>query len=55
MMLVLAVAVNGLALGLILWQARRIGLQPYYLPAHRPVPPTGFPPAPISPMTQYPG
>jgi hypothetical protein len=55
MMLVLAVAVNGLALGLILWQARRIGLQPYYLPAHRPVPPTGFPPAPVSPMTQYPG
>jgi CAAX protease family protein len=55
MMLVLAVAVNGMALGLILWQARRIGLQPYYLPAHRPVPPTGFPPAPVSPMTQYPG
>jgi membrane protease YdiL (CAAX protease family) len=55
MMLVLAVAVNGMALGLILWQAKRIGLQPYYLPAHRPVPPTGFPPAPVSPMTQYPG
>jgi membrane protease YdiL (CAAX protease family) len=54
MTLVLAVAVNGMALGLILWQARRIGLQPYYLPAHRPVPPTGFPPPPVSPMTQYP-
>jgi uncharacterized protein len=54
MMLVLAVAVNGIALGLILWQARRIGLQPYYLPTPRPVPPTGFPPAPISPVTQYP-
>ena len=54
MMLVLAVAVNGAALGLILWQAKRIGLQPYYQPSARPVAPTGVPPAPIYPLTQYP-
>ena len=50
-MLVLAVAVNGAALGLILWQAKRIGLQPYYQPSARPVAPTGVPPAPIYPLT----
>ena len=54
MMLVLAVAVNGAALGLILWQAKRIGLQPYYQPYAPPVAPPGVPPAPIYPLTQYP-
>jgi uncharacterized protein len=53
-MLLLAIAVNGIALGLILWQAKRAGLQPYYQPAVRPVSPTSIPPAPAYPMTQYP-
>jgi CAAX protease family protein len=54
MMLVLALAVNGLALGLILWQAKRIRLRPYYQPAVRPVNPTGYPPAPAYPVSPYP-
>jgi CAAX protease family protein len=54
MMLVLAVAVNGIALGLILWQAKRVGLQPYYQPATRPVNPTGYPPAPAYPISPFP-
>ena len=54
MMLVLAVAVNGIALGLIVWQAKRAGLQPYYQPLGQQVNPTGYPPAPASPVTQYP-
>jgi uncharacterized protein len=55
LMLLLAIAVNGIALGLILWQAKRSGLQPYYQPAARPVSPTSVPPVPAYPMTQYPG
>ena len=31
-MLLLAAAVNGSALALILWQAKRAGVQPYYQP-----------------------
>lgn len=55
MMLVLAVAVNGAALGLILWQAKRAGLQPYYQPSPRTVTSPGVPPAPAYPLSQYPG
>jgi membrane protease YdiL (CAAX protease family) len=54
MMLVLAVIGNGAALGLILWQAKRIGLQPYYQPAAPPMAPTSVPPAPTYPLSQYP-
>ena len=53
-MLVLAVAVNGAVLGLILWQAKRVGLQSYYQPSSRPVAPGGIPPAPVYPLSQYP-
>ena len=55
MMLVLAVVVNGAALGLILWQAKRVGLQPYYQPSARPVAPTGVPPCPDLPTHSVPG
>jgi membrane protease YdiL (CAAX protease family) len=54
MMLLLAVIGNGAALGLILWQAKRIGLQPYYQPAAPPMAPTSVPPAPTYPLSQYP-
>jgi membrane protease YdiL (CAAX protease family) len=54
MMLVLALAVSGIALGLVLWQAKRAGIRPNYQPPTRPVRPAGVPPAPISPVTQYP-
>ncbi|HET9304054.1 MAG TPA: type II CAAX endopeptidase family protein [Propionibacteriaceae bacterium] len=54
MMLLLAIAVNGIALGLIFWQAKRAGLQPYYDPAARPMGPTSVPPAPAYPLSQYP-
>jgi uncharacterized protein len=54
MMLLLAIAVNGIALGLVLWQAKRAGIQPYYQPPVRPLSPTGVPPAPVFPVTQYP-
>ena len=54
-MLFLAVAVNGTALGLILWQAKRAGLQPHYQPAGRRVSPTDVPPAPTYPVGRYPG
>jgi membrane protease YdiL (CAAX protease family) len=53
MMLVTAVAVNGIALALILWQARRVGLQAYYQPPATPLSPTGIQPAPGYPLTQY--
>jgi uncharacterized protein len=55
MMLVLAVAVNGIALALILWQAKRAGLQPYYQPPTLPISPTGVQQVPAYPLTQYPG
>jgi len=42
MMLLLAAIVNGSALALILWQAKRIGLQPYYQPRVRPASPEGL-------------
>jgi CAAX protease family protein len=54
MMLLMAVAVNGSALALILWQAKRVGLQRYYQPPARPVSPTSIPPAPAYPLGQYP-
>ncbi|HEU4908791.1 MAG TPA: CPBP family intramembrane glutamic endopeptidase [Propionibacteriaceae bacterium] len=54
MMLVLALAVNGIALWLILWQAKRIGLQPYFQPREQPVRPPGYPSAPAYPLGRYP-
>jgi membrane protease YdiL (CAAX protease family) len=53
-MLLLALVVNGSALALILWQAKRAGLQRYYLPPARPVSPTSVPPAPAYRLGQYP-
>jgi membrane protease YdiL (CAAX protease family) len=53
MTLVLAVAVNGIALALILWQAKRAGLQPYCQPRVRQVGSTS-PPAPTYPLGQHP-
>jgi uncharacterized protein len=53
-MLLLAVVVNGIALALILWQAKRVGLQRYYQPPTRPVSPTSVPPAPAYPLGHYP-
>ena len=54
LMLLLAVAVNGSALALILWQAKRAGVQPYYQPPARPLSPKSVPPAPAYPLSQYP-
>ena len=54
MMLVLALAVNGIALALILWQAKRARVQPYYQPPVRPLSPSGTAPAPTYPLGQYP-
>ena len=54
MMLLLAVAVNGIALWLILWQAKRARLQPYYQPPARPAAPASIPQAPVYPLGQYP-
>jgi membrane protease YdiL (CAAX protease family) len=53
-MLLVAVVVNGCALALILWQAKRVGLQRYYQPSARPVSPMSVPPAPAYPLGQYP-
>ena len=53
-MLVLAAAVSGIALALVLWQAKRAGLQPNYQPPARPLSPSGVPPAPTYPLIQYP-
>jgi uncharacterized protein len=52
-MLLLATAVYGIALALILWQAKRAGVQPYYQPA-RPLGPMSATPAPTYPLTRYP-
>ena len=54
MMLLLAAIVNGSALALILWQAKRIRLQPYYQPSVRPASQDGLPPASTYPLSQYP-
>jgi hypothetical protein len=54
MMLVLAAAVSGIALALVLWQAKRAGLQPYYQPSAAPQGPRTVPPAPAYPLSQYP-
>jgi uncharacterized protein len=54
MMLLLAVAVNGIALALIFWQARRARLQPYYQPPAGTMGATGIQPAPAYPLSQYP-
>jgi uncharacterized protein len=54
MMLVLALAVSGIALGLVLWQAKRAGIQPHYQPPVPPLPRASLPPAPGYPVTQYP-
>jgi membrane protease YdiL (CAAX protease family) len=54
LMLLLAAVVNGSALALILWQAKRAGVQPYYQPPAAPQSPT-VPPAPAYPLSQYPG
>jgi hypothetical protein len=53
-MLLLAMVVYGIALALILWQAKRAGVQPYYLPPARPTVPRSVPPAPAYPLSQYP-
>ena len=53
-MLLMAVVVNGSALALILWQAKRVGLQRYYQPPARPASPTSVPPAPAYLLGQYP-
>jgi CAAX protease family protein len=53
MMLLLALAVNGIALALIVWQARRVGLQPNYQPPARPLASGAPPPAPAYPLSQY--
>jgi hypothetical protein len=53
-MLLMALVVNGSALALILWQAKRVGLQRYYQPPARPASPTSVPPAPAYPLGQYP-
>ncbi len=54
MMLVMAAAVSGIALALVLWQAKRAGLQPYYQPPAAPQGPRPVPPAPAYPLSQYP-
>jgi CAAX protease family protein len=54
LMLLLAAVVNGSALALILWQARRAGVQPYYQPPVRPLTPSSAAPAPAYPLSQYP-
>jgi membrane protease YdiL (CAAX protease family) len=54
LMLLLAVVVNGSALALILWQAKRIGLQPCYQPSVRSASSDAMPPAPAYPLSQYP-
>jgi CAAX protease family protein len=54
MMLVLAVAVSGIVLALILWQAKRARLQPYYQPPVLPPSPGGAAPASAYPIGQYP-
>jgi uncharacterized protein len=54
MMLVLSAAVNGTALALILWQAKRVRLQNYYQPATGLASAPGLPPAPAYPLSQYP-
>jgi uncharacterized protein len=54
MMLVLAAAVSGIALALVLWQAKRAGVQPYYQPPAAPQSPRTVPPAPAYPLSQYP-
>jgi CAAX protease family protein len=54
MMLVMAAAVSGIALALVLWQAKRAGLQPYYQPSAAPQGPRTVPPAPAYPLSQYP-
>jgi CAAX protease family protein len=54
MMLLLALAANGIVLALILWQAKRAKLQPYYQPPVLPVSPAGVAPAPAYPLGQYP-
>jgi membrane protease YdiL (CAAX protease family) len=54
MMLVMAAAVSGIALALVLWQAKRAGVQPYYQPPAAPQSPTTVPPAPAFPLGQYP-
>jgi uncharacterized protein len=53
MMLVMAAAVSGIALALVLWQAKRAGLQPSYQPPAAQTPRT-VPPAPAYPLSQYP-
>ncbi|HJY45024.1 MAG TPA: CPBP family glutamic-type intramembrane protease [Propionibacteriaceae bacterium] len=54
MMLVLAAAVSGIALALVLWQAKRAGVQRYYQPPTAPLSPRTVPPAPAYPLSQYP-
>jgi uncharacterized protein len=54
MMLVLALAVSGIALALVLWQAKRAGIQRYYQPPSLPQNPAGVPPAQAYPLPQYP-
>jgi hypothetical protein len=54
MMLVLAAAISGIALALVLWQAKRAGVQPYYQPPVQPLSPRSVLPAPPYPLSQYP-
>jgi uncharacterized protein len=53
MMLVLALAVSGIALALVLWQAKRAGVQRYYQPPALPSNPV-VPPTQAYPLSQYP-
>ena len=53
-MLLLTALVNGSALALILWQAKRAGVQPYYQPPPRATIPRNVPPASAYPLSQYP-
>ena len=52
--LVLAAIVSGIVLALVLWQAKRAGVQPYYQPPAAALNPRAVPPAPAYPLSQYP-
>ena len=54
-LMLLLVAVNVIAYALIMWQAKRAGIEPNYQPPAPPLPPASLPPAPGYPVTtQYP-
>jgi membrane protease YdiL (CAAX protease family) len=53
-LLISGLLVYGTALALILWQAKRAGLDPYYRPSARPTRPTNVPQPSAYPLGQYP-